>query len=60
MLQVVASLTIIILTTFMLLESLIVLLENIYSTGVTYNHRNMFIVLTTGQLTNSSGLSVFN
>jgi hypothetical protein len=45
MLQVVASLTIIILTT---LEVSFTLLANIYSTGITHNDRNIFIVKATG------------
>jgi hypothetical protein len=48
MLLVVASLAIVILMTFMLLESSIMFTENIYSTGVTYDCKNIFIVQATG------------
>jgi len=46
MLQVVASPTIVILMT---LEVSFILLENIYSTGITYDRQNIFIVQATVQ-----------
>jgi len=48
MLQIVALLTIIIMTILMLLDLSIVPLENIYSTNVNYDHQNIFILHATG------------